>query len=56
MNSKKITNMALTAIILISSPFAYTQTLEEVIVTGSDKGAKPSRCSNLSVSYRWGSN
>ena len=33
MNSKKITNMALTAIILISSPFAYTQTLEEVIVT-----------------------
>ena len=33
MNSKKITNMALTAIILMSSPFAYTQTLEEVIVT-----------------------
>jgi outer membrane receptor protein involved in Fe transport len=33
MNSKKIINMALTAIILISSPFAYTQTLEEVIVT-----------------------
>ena len=33
MNSKKITNVALTAIILMSSPFAYSQTLEEVIVT-----------------------
>ena len=33
MNSKKITNMALTAIILMSSSSAYTQTLEEVIVT-----------------------
>ena len=33
MNSKKITNVALTAIILMSSTFAYSQTLEEVIVT-----------------------